>query len=930
MRKSVNPVAFWPSNGPAYPPRARSYPDSVHLRTSFKRQFSTQSSGLTRPRTRHDQYIALFSSRPRALRKFDPLLKIGGGTCQFSACTPKRSDEFEGFDEEDEDNIITSSSDLGLVVRHRARILEARARKKREQEQALMRRREELQSRADQYANTLQNAIHLLQKINQNLDSIRRYAQEHERWMKRYEQVITSSASSVTLGSQLFEEFLLIKYPKLGEAQSFINDNVTFIQHGEAEVSRCRQTLRQVGLASRRIDLEMRLAQIESSLASAAERLSHNHITPIASAKRNIENILEPLSRFHSQYVQLQLVGEKIKKSSRDISSDLKELAVRHTKRKSRLETYAKNILTGYFNITQSLHEYRTMRRGLRWGGPLGKTHIITLLQNYFNYQTIQTLASDMGMNADLLANEVETHGMSSLMAHWYLHRWKEGDPRSVDSDIAWRHFDIYYPFYMLYTSLRSLGSEVFRFQKAWGRTGTSRSEARFAEWKIEFDVQRSIFLMGLEESSYYTWLRLETEDKVSRLGGVADTIAKGLFTPKDPPSSDIRRFILCIDAICDSLSRSMNLDQAAVDFDKLSHPTVLDAIMLLDHSPSHKPRIRRSRPLTPKKATKQEQPPASKKAATQKQPLALGKKSKQQANAIETPIQVHYVLSQSSMPPGRGYCTDSRVFMDRNGHQCGVSEPEIALNKQERIVDLTNKDTAICLVSDTVHTGIMSSHESPDNSDEPPVIPTDEIKPQFWSYDQYKTPDGGKIGIHYCKNLEHAERAAALFSGSKLLGFDIEWKPQAQISAGIKSNVSLIQIANEERIALFHIALFKGNEIHDLVPPSLKRLLESTDTVKVGVSIKADCSRVRRHLDIDTKGQFELSHLYKLVKYGSTQPKLVDRRAVNLAQQVEELLGLPLRKDSEVRKSDWTKPLDYAQVQCEFPLHPFWFISQD
>lgn len=261
---------------------------------------------------------------------------------------------------------------------------------------------------------------------------------------------------------------------------------------------------------------------------------------------------------------------------------------------------------------------------------------------------------------------------------------------------------------------------------------------------------------------------------------------------------------------------------------------------------------------------------------------------------------------------------------MNDNGQQCGVSESEIALIKKDRMVELANKDAAISWVSDAEQPGIMSSHELLDNTDEPPIVTTDDTKPQFWSYNQYKTPGGGKIGIHYCKNLEHAERAAALFSNSKLLGFDIEWKPQAQTTSGIKSNVSLIQIANEERIALFHIALFKGNEIRDLVPPSLKRLLESTDTVKVGVSIKADCSRVRRHLDIDTKGQFELSHLYKLVKYGSTQPKMVDRRAVNLAQQVEELLGLPLRKDSDVRKSDWTKPLDYAQVQCESLCTPF------
>ncbi|KAF3392351.1 Werner syndrome ATP-dependent helicase [Talaromyces pinophilus] len=967
MRKSVKPIAVWPSNGAAYPSRARGYPDSVNLRSSFKRQFSTQQSGLHQPITRHGQYISVFSSRTRSLRNLDQLLIIRGGPRQLSVSTPQRSgeeDEFDGFDEEDEDDIIISSSDMSRMVRQKGKILEAKARQKREQEQALMRRREELQSRADRHVKELRDATVLLQSIKENLESIRHYAKErrraHEKWMRRYEQVIGSSASSFNVGSQLFEEFLLIKYPKLGKVEPYINDNVAFIQHGEAEVSNCRQALRRIGLASRRIHLEMRLAQLEASLDSTLKRLGY-HVTPVVSAKRKIEEILEPLIRFQSRYIQLQDLGFEIRDSTREISLALKQIAAKSHEEQARLEMFRKGIEERTPKLTQSLHEYRANERSRRWGGPLGKTHILAIIQNYYHYATIRMVASDIEMDPDLLANEINTHGISSLLVHWYLYRWKEGAPRSVDLDIAWRHFDVYYPFYMLYVSFRSITSESFRFQKIYKVMGASKSEweAKFRKWKSKSNIMRANYLTALEASSYCTWLRLETEDKVSRLGGVPDTVAKGLFTPKDPPSSDLRRFFLCIDAICDGLSRSINLDEATAEFEKLPHPTAIDMIELLDHSPSHKRGINGLRSLT-KKATTQEQPLAIEEEITEEQTMALEEETTleqplvskeettqeanavetpvqtgftrlrprwtsrpkeettQEANAIETPVQTRFTrLTPRWMPPpSRGYCTDSRAFMNDNGQQCGVSESEIALIKKDRIVELANKDAAISCVSDAEHTGIMSSHELLDDTDEPPIVASDDTKPQFWSHNQYKTPEGGKIGIHYCKNLEHAERAAALFSGSKLLGFDIEWKPQAQTTSGIKSNVSLIQIANEERIALFHIALFKGNEIQDLVPPSLKKLLESTDTVKVGVSIKADCSRVRRHLDIDTKGQFELSHLYKLVKYGSTQPKMVDRRAVNLAQQVEELLGLPLRKDSDVRKSDWTKPLDYTQVQ--------------
>ncbi|KAF5015150.1 hypothetical protein F66182_13614, partial [Fusarium sp. NRRL 66182] len=330
-------------------------------------------------------------------------------------------------------------------------------------------------------------------------------------------------------------------------------------------------------MAKLRIDLEMRLNQLEASLVCTVEGLFDDHVTPAVSAKRNIEKSLEPLILFLSQYVELQEVGYRIRKSSREILIACKNVG------EYRFKKLRENIMDGAFNIGQTLHDYRAIRRSLRWGGPLGKSHILSIVQNYFDFQVIRMLASDIGMDPDTLADEINTRGMSSLMAHWYFPRWKEGAPRSVDLDIAWRHFDIYYPFYMLYVSSRNLSSEVFRLEKVSEVMGESTSEARFKEWKTEFDIDRQNFLSQLEESSYHTWLRLETEDKVSRLGGVPDTIAKGLFTPKDPLSSDPRRFFLGIDAICDGLSRSMNLDEATLGFDKIADHTMSDVIELLD-----------------------------------------------------------------------------------------------------------------------------------------------------------------------------------------------------------------------------------------------------------------------------------------------------------------------------------------------------------
>ncbi|KZF26854.1 hypothetical protein L228DRAFT_280004 [Xylona heveae TC161] len=184
-----------------------------------------------------------------------------------------------------------------------------------------------------------------------------------------------------------------------------------------------------------------------------------------------------------------------------------------------------------------------------------------------------------------------------------------------------------------------------------------------------------------------------------------------------------------------------------------------------------------------------------------------------------------------------------------------------------------------------------------------------------YWQYDLYEGPQKEKVKVHYCRSRETTERVAQLFLDKKVLGFDIEWKPHALPHEGIKKNASLIQLASEDRIALFHIARYsKGDTVEDLVAPSLRTILESPNISKVGVSIKADCTRLRRFLNIDPRGLFELSHLYKLVKYSSHDVSKVNKKLVSLAQQVEEHLQLPMRK-GEVRSSNWAEELNMQQI---------------
>jgi hypothetical protein len=178
-----------------------------------------------------------------------------------------------------------------------------------------------------------------------------------------------------------------------------------------------------------------------------------------------------------------------------------------------------------------------------------------------------------------------------------------------------------------------------------------------------------------------------------------------------------------------------------------------------------------------------------------------------------------------------------------------------------------------------------------------------------------YKNTAGNPPSVHYCTSKATTEKIAKLFLDKEVIGFDLEWAPYAYFSNNIKKNVSLVQLACDERIALFHIARFAGNDVDDFVAPTLKKIMESPEITKVGVSVKSDCTRLRKFMGIESRGLFELSHLYKLVRFSVGNVKKIDKRLVSLATQAEDHLQLPLWK-GQVRCSDWSARLNDEQLR--------------
>ena len=123
-----------------------------------------------------------------------------------------------------------------------------------------------------------------------------------------------------------------------------------------------------------------------------------------------------------------------------------------------------------------------------------------------------------------------------------------------------------------------------------------------------------------------------------------------------------------------------------------------------------------------------------------------------------------------------------------------------------------------------------------------------------------------------------------------------MEWK--AWGAKGIKENISLIQVASEDLIGLFHIALHNGFTVNKLVCPSLRKIIEDPNILKCGVAIlNADGFRLRKFLSLDPRGLIELSQLHRVVKWIKTDKTMVTKRLVKMTCLAEEHLGQPLWK---------------------------------
>ena len=137
------------------------------------------------------------------------------------------------------------------------------------------------------------------------------------------------------------------------------------------------------------------------------------------------------------------------------------------------------------------------------------------------------------------------------------------------------------------------------------------------------------------------------------------------------------------------------------------------------------------------------------------------------------------------------------------------------------------------CLPSDHGTFRTPLGYHIPDSKLRSAMLAEPSTAASYWHFSLYQGPGGDKVKVHYSRNRETTEKIAQLFLCEEVLGFDIEWKANSSARDGLLNNISLIQIASEERVLLAHIAQYpnaaisaKEQRTDEFVTPSLKKIM--------------------------------------------------------------------------------------------------------
>lgn len=165
---------------------------------------------------------------------------------------------------------------------------------------------------------------------------------------------------------------------------------------------------------------------------------------------------------------------------------------------------------------------------------------------------------------------------------------------------------------------------------------------------------------------------------------------------------------------------------------------------------------------------------------------------------------------------------------------------------------------------------------------------------------------EGRAPAVAYTRNYEEAEELLECLPLGHALGFDMEWNFEPDTRRSYKT--ALVQICSPSLILIIQLSALKR------LPPRLRALLEDRDTIKTGVAIRADCSKLQRDYGVQANGVLELSTFARRVQVDYWKPQ---KRVglISLQELCRIYLERHLIKDA-TRTSNWERELNAKQVE--------------
>lgn len=127
-------------------------------------------------------------------------------------------------------------------------------------------------------------------------------------------------------------------------------------------------------------------------------------------------------------------------------------------------------------------------------------------------------------------------------------------------------------------------------------------------------------------------------------------------------------------------------------------------------------------------------------------------------------------------------------------------------------------------------------------------------------------------------ETIEAAEKAIEELKNHNLVGIDTETRPS--FKRGVRYNMSLIQIATNEKAFLFRL-----NKIG--FPDSLKQYISNPRVSKIGLSLRDDFNGLSKHTRIGAKGFIDVQDIAK--NYGILELSLQKIFAILFEQKISK-----------------------------------------